>query len=456
MEAFLWNMAISYQLLFIILSSTIFIYLREKSFRFYALYNTFLLLYMLSRPHENRVWLEGICDGIVGTENTRNFLYVLLFWIQITFYTAYSYFALHFLDLELHCRKFFQRVKLTLRILLAIMFIMGIASYVQGNTKILWSTYTFVFLPALLSMFVATVINAVKFSGAHRNFFLIGLSFFVFFAVFAFYTSYADTDLVENPMLFFYLGLIIETLFFSLGLAHKINLLNGQRTRARREMIKSKHKQQLGKLHGLLEGEERERKRLAAELHDGIASDLSAIKYNLSRLAQQNDNLKNNDLLAEMFEHIDKTSVQIREISHNLSLSTITDLGLHGALLRFCLQVERANGISIECAIKGEPVFTNTVTEIHIYRIVQELITNIVKHAEAESIEVEFLYEEKLLTITIKDDGKGFSPNPNKSGIGLSNIHSRIQFLNASFTKENSDKGTVCTIKIDLRKSPKM
>lgn len=259
---------------------------------------------------------------------------------------------------------------------------------------------------------------------------------------------------MKDPINFFYIGIIIETLFFSLGLAHKLKLLNDEKVRVKREIVKSRHRQQLSKFHGLLEGEERERKRMAEELHDGIAGDLAAIKYNLSTLKRSSLGSRNDELVSELMQIINKSCIQIREISHNLSPSVVTNYGLNSALEQFCLQNQNMHGIDIALRFSGKSFTLGKLAETHLYRIIQELVANIVKHSGAEHAIITIWHHAPFLTVVVRDDGTGFTQNGNTAGIGLSNINSRIRFLNADINSESNATGSKFEIEIDLRKVP--
>src|SRR5690606_4635833 len=212
--------------------------------------------------------LENYVARFLGAGNAHIFIYIDFFYVQILFYTFYSHFALYFLDLDVHVKKYFNRVILALKILGVSMIATGIISYISKDIGLPMTVFTYVYLPSLLIIFLETLLYAVRFSGQHRKFFLIGICCFVVFGLVAFIGSRVDALHVVNPINFFYIGIILETLFFNIALAHKLKLLNDEKNRVRREMTRSKHRLQLSKLHGLLEGEERERKRLAEELHD--------------------------------------------------------------------------------------------------------------------------------------------------------------------------------------------
>lgn len=452
MEYFVWNMAISFQLLFIIISGVIFIYLRANSFKYYALYNLFLGIYIISRDDTYYAILEAFITPFFSAENRSIFLYIFFLFVQVVFYSFYSIFTLYFLDLDKHTKKFFTRLVLLFRILVVFFFLLGIVCYFFDKKSLYFHFYTFVFIPIILSTFYPTVSRAVKYSGKHRGFFLIGLSSFVCCALIAFIGSQIPSLNIKNPISIFYVGIIIETIFFSLGLAYKIKLINDEKNRVQTLVTRHKHHQQIGKLRGLLEGEEKERKRIAEELHDGIAGDLSAIKFNLAHLSQKNKDESNAVILNELWQIIDKSCEQIREISHNLSPTAITNNGLSVAVENYCVKIEKTYQIKVNYVFTGEKLNLGNTSETHIYRIIQELLNNIVKHSGANWAQVTIENQESYLAISVKDNGKGFSSTALSNGIGLSNIDSRIRFLEADIQRESNENGTVFNILIPRNK----
>lgn len=237
--------------------------------------------------------------------------------------------------------------------------------------------------------------------------------------------------------------------FFSLRLAYKVKLINDDKNRILMQVTKHRHRQQISKLNGVLEGEEKERKRIAEELHDGVA-----IKYNLLALNSEDMKPKNSAIIKEITEIIDNSCLQIRELSHNLSPSSITQFGLVKTIENLCLKGEKFYGIRFKFLFTGEKIQFNKVIETHIYRIIQELINNIIKHSGAKEAYIEINYHHAELKISVRDNGIGFQPKQISKGIGLNNIDSRVHFLNADFKKLETQKGSWFIIVISLDKIP--
>lgn len=454
MSEFIWSMSISFQLLFIIVSGVLYLYLKFKSFKFYSFYNIFLLGYVLSRLDANYYAAEDFAATFLGGKNAEIFVAILCLYIQIGFCNFYTVFALYFLDLHKHTKKFFAAVINILKSLAIGFFIFGVFSYLIKDYSFYVSLFTFIYIPVMLAVFIPSVFLAMKYSAEHKYFFLTGASIFVVFSLIAFAGSRISSLNMKNPIMFFYIGTILETIFFSLGLAFKVKVFNEERDKVRAEITRHKHQQQISRFQGLLQGEERERKRMAEELHDGIAGDLTAIKFQLSTFNKEEASPKNRNIIEEVSKIIDNSYEQIREISHNLSPSSIINYGLIYTLESFCQKIEKNFRIRFKFNFSGEKPDLSKAVQIHIYRIIQELVNNMLKHAQATEGSLDIFYEKPKMRIILEDNGKGFSQDPTSKGIGLSNIDSRIRFLNARLVKENTKAGTRFIIEINTNLVP--
>jgi len=198
-------------------------------------------------------------------------------------------------------------------------------------------------------------------------------------------------------------------------------------------------------LEAQLKGEETERARTARELHDGVASILSAAKLHIN--AGNCENAASNTLIGELIE----TAVQeIRNISHNLAPETVLNDGFPQAVQEFCRRVNRP-GTQLECYLVGELPKLDESTELILYRVIQEAVTNTMKHAEATESIVQLVGNGTRLSITIEDNGKGFDLQQLKqTGIGLQNLSSRMMLLRGSHEIRSAPgNGTSIYIEID-------
>ncbi|SDD29334.1 sensor histidine kinase [Pedobacter soli] len=177
----------------------------------------------------------------------------------------------------------------------------------------------------------------------------------------------------------------------------------------------------------MITGQETERYRIARELHDGLGNILAVVKFNLSDLVIENQT----EELAHVIQQLDHSISELRRIAHDMMPEMLISIGLEAALKDLCESLTSQkltvdyHFIKIENAIPQQ-------TQLAIYRIVQELLTNVVKHAEAKNVLLQCTQNKNIFFITLDDDGKGFNPNLQKeqTGIGLGNIKSRVAYLN--------------------------
>jgi signal transduction histidine kinase len=183
----------------------------------------------------------------------------------------------------------------------------------------------------------------------------------------------------------------------------------------------------------VLKGEEQERTRLAKDLHDGLGGMLSGIKYSFNTMK---GNLIMTPDNAQAFERsmdmLDSSIKEMRRVAHNLMPEALVKFGLDAALKDFCNDINLSGALKVNYQSIGiEQVVIDQTTAITIYRVIQELINNAIKHAAATQAIVQVSKTNGVLSVTVEDDGKGFNPSilKNAKGIGWSNIESRIDFM---------------------------
>ncbi|MFM9910739.1 MAG: tetratricopeptide repeat protein [Chitinophagaceae bacterium] len=199
----------------------------------------------------------------------------------------------------------------------------------------------------------------------------------------------------------------------------------------------------------ILKGQEDERSRLAQDLHDGLGGMLSGVKLTLSAM-------KGNIILPEesarlftkAFEQLDSSIGEMRRVAHNMMPEALVKLGLQQALRDYCdgiNEVKEIKGLNINCEFHGLENRLDNSTEIIVYRIVQELLNNIIKHANASHVLVQVIKKDTELNITVEDNGNGFTKEEAviKNGAGLKNIQSRVDYLKGELDiKSTPGKGT--------------
>ncbi len=213
--------------------------------------------------------------------------------------------------------------------------------------------------------------------------------------------------------------------------------------------------QELLSIRNMLDVQEKERKRIAQDLHDRLGSMLSMVKLHfqktnesIEQLKQQGreDYIKANKLL-------DQACDEVRKISHNLVSGVLKNFGLVAALEELKTTIINTGKYDVEFIASQLDDRLSSKHEIAIYRIVQELTSNIMRHAEANEISIQLLRKKSSIHISVEDNGKGFNTKnkANQKGIGLKNIESRLYPLNGSLNIDSvSGRGTSVFIEIPL------
>lgn len=206
------------------------------------------------------------------------------------------------------------------------------------------------------------------------------------------------------------------------------------------------HQQKM--LQATLESQENERKRLAADLHDSIGAMLSTIRLSLSTSVTKSG--ENSEQIGQIKNMLDDTIDSVRRLSRDLLPSTLEKFGLSYAIREMCEQYSTVSGLPIQFHEKEKTVSIEKSSEVMIFRIIQELINNAMKHASATQIQV-VLNWSNTLRISVTDDGIGFVPETTKSGLGLFNMQNRAKLVGGvlNFEKDIS-KGTNATLTIPL------
>ena len=212
--------------------------------------------------------------------------------------------------------------------------------------------------------------------------------------------------------------------------------------------------QQLTATEAVLKGEEQERTRLAKDLHDGLGGMLSGIKYSFNtmkgNLVMTQENAQAFDRSMDM---LDSSIKEMRRVAHNMMPEALVKFGLDTALKDFCAEINQSGALKINYqsfGLAGEMI--DQTISITVYRIVQELINNTMKHAAAKTAIVQVTKSNGQLTVTVEDDGKGFDPQilSHAKGIGWTNIESRVNFLKGKLDIDtHQGKGTSVLIELN-------
>jgi signal transduction histidine kinase len=253
--------------------------------------------------------------------------------------------------------------------------------------------------------------------------------------------------------LFCIAGLLIVSLVLVVlnyrGRQRTMRLINQQQEELNKRHIADLLKEhELKAIRNLMEGQEQERIRVSKELHDGIGGTLAAIKMNLLKYQSS---YEESNMLHQTLERIDEVCQEVRHISHNLAPPEFFNSALTEITKNFITNAinERSILASFEFFPEEEINTLSQPVQIELYRIIQELVMNIIKHANAKHLGIFITHHENYINLMIEDDGIGFDPKNQKNGIGLKSIQNRIQGLNGEWTIDSKPgKGTIVNVDI--------
>jgi signal transduction histidine kinase len=220
---------------------------------------------------------------------------------------------------------------------------------------------------------------------------------------------------------------------------------------AYREIEKLLQKEELKSAYALIEGQEQERKRIAEDLHDNLGSMLATLKIYSDLLLKKEITPDIRSMVEKISELTDHATDETRRVSHNLDSGTLKHFGLKTAITQLCEAVRVAKNIDVESTLDFTPDLPGDLT-LNVYRMVQELFTNTLKHARAEKIRLEITQiNGDYLSLIFEDNGEGFNPETTQRGIGLQNIQSRVERCRGKLTIDSSAAiGTHVIIEIPL------
>ncbi len=204
-------------------------------------------------------------------------------------------------------------------------------------------------------------------------------------------------------------------------------------------------KQELELIKASIEGQDNERKRLAKGLHDSIGSSMAAIKLQLEKVPVISSKLQ------KIKSNLNDTYEQIRELSHNLLPKKIRENDYAELLKEYLKNINEISDVKIDFVVIQQEKINNIdkFLQNEIFAILQELITNTIKHAEAKEMDITLEVVRNTIYLHFEDDGIGFNTNANNKGIGLENIKNRIEQLSGNYVIDSHPKrGTLFKMEI--------
>jgi signal transduction histidine kinase len=209
-------------------------------------------------------------------------------------------------------------------------------------------------------------------------------------------------------------------------LAHQEKVIHEQETE---RMMREK---EVAELTASLETQERERNRIARDLHDGLGSLMSGISSQIEYLrAQPSIGENGRPQLVQLREMVNEATSELRRTSYELMPAKLLRQGLEPAIRDLCLNLLVKNGLEPTLEVNTDLSTLDSDQQLTLYRIIQELLNNIVKHADAKNVFLQFSHYDDEISVVVEDDGKGFDVKARTvdGGLGLGSLQSRVNLL---------------------------
>lgn len=262
---------------------------------------------------------------------------------------------------------------------------------------------------------------------------------------------------IRNAFIIGFLAMLVAAVFLRFFYNQKINA-----QRALQKQLEENNRQKVmdlikdNKIKAIqshMEGQQQERERIAREIHDGIGGNLASIKLGLQMMAERMDDKK----MPQILEAIDFTCQEVRSISHDLMPPRLLHSQFSELLSSYVQQINEAYPIEITSNFYPETGLNSLSDElqVEIYRIIQELVNNLIKHAQADSADLQLVLHENFVNLMLEDNGKGFDITKKMHGIGLQNIIDRVKKLEGAINIDSSiGHGTSITLDLPLSRKP--
>ncbi len=249
-------------------------------------------------------------------------------------------------------------------------------------------------------------------------------------------------------------GLLLASSVIFMYMRYQRRFLQQQAAQQEAEL---EHRRQL--MYATIQSQESERIRISRDLHDHIGSSLSKLRFMVARIKQADAGTLQT-MTEECKGSIDAIIGDVRNISHSLSPAGLSLWGLQDTLEEFCSQISQSSGLDILVADHSDACLKHLPFEeaLSLFRVIQELVTNTIKHAAAKKVTINISKDHEVVTLQYVDDGKGVNAaNIKGQGIGLYNIESRLDMIGAMYEVVSAPgAGYTFTIRLALNKLNKI
>lgn len=292
---------------------------------------------------------------------------------------------------------------------------------------------TLIYFNMLVSLVYYVVVPVVAYLRGTRyaRFAIVALWVYPVSVALYFWQLAKGTYLLHPPHLVMAIGILLEGILLSLALTDKINLLRLEKKKAEKQADQTRK----SFARSLIQAQEKERENFAAVLHDSIGHDLLILKHGLENLASwgKKPNMPNSQVLQQLQEQCDSALMDVRQLSHQMHPHVLKRLGLNAAIETMLENAANAAGLDWAADLDEVDELLDAEQASTIYRVIQESLNNILKHAQASEVMVRMQIRGPQVLVSIKDDGSGAARSSDKGksgqGLGIENMSGRLELL---------------------------
>lgn len=243
-------------------------------------------------------------------------------------------------------------------------------------------------------------------------------------------------------------GIIVETIIIFIGIIYRYNLYKKEKEELNNKLTEQK----IEMTNRIVIAQEEERKRIAQDLHDDVGATLSTLLLHVTNLPDKPEwqtpfAVQHNQRSITISR---KALTDLRNISHDLLPKDFNTLGFFQVLQNRIEEINTLNRTRFWLNTEGDDHLLSEMQAITLYRITNELVTNIIKHARAARSNIDVVVMAPTVTILVDDDGIGFDDITTKNGIGIKNVHSRVGFLNGNINIDKNKQGTTIIVTVPI------
>lgn len=262
-----------------------------------------------------------------------------------------------------------------------------------------------------------------------------------------------DSKNRANLLVIIILVVIISALAVMYAFRQRQKLLQKEAELSNKMVEEVVAKREVDTLRALLEGQNNERDRIAQDLHDRLGSMLSTLKLQFNNFCRANLSLMANGDHKKLEKLLNESYQEVRKISHDLHSGVISRFGLVSAINDLRDSIQESSDLKIEFVHFNMEERLSLEIEVELFRIIQELLNNVLKHAEASEVSINLTRNMKNLSIIFEDNGKGFDLNQlNNSGLGIQSVESRVQTLGGELKIDSAlNRGSTFIVQLEIR-----